>query len=509
MTATTRIHLVANCIQAWGHARPLVTLCARLVKMKTDLCVTLLTTAAMFGRLTKEAARNFEIGDESSQRLRIVCMGVANDFIGDGLIEPMWKALIAGEGLECQQTGTSYNPLPVPTAVIFDFFAIKNTRIVRSLSGSSVRIHSWWPGLTYHILYQFGDAHVGGLGNIRVRAEEESRKSGRPYHEVAMEMFYTKYGGVVGLPGLPPMFDYENYTQDFSLGDKAMTELIPQVNENLATTDGVLLLSFESWEKEGIQVARNWLAETGRPVYTTGPLLPPASKTSVANEKIQSPEGAEIEAFLGEMLSRSGEHSLLYISFGSVFFPVKTPEKLWAFLEVVVELNIPFIMSAASPFCVVPEEVKEKVKSYGKGLISTWTPQQMILDHPVTGWYLSHGGQNGVTEAIASCVPLIMWPFAADQPMNAVLVTDVHKVGYELLEVRSGSGLQRIFRTGYTPVGTIDAVKAEARDVLGKAFGKDGEEKRARMRGLQRATLAEWEQGGVSKRDVAAFLESL
>ncbi|KAH9925915.1 UDP-Glycosyltransferase/glycogen phosphorylase [Epithele typhae] len=508
MTPTTRTHLVANCIQAWGHARPLVTFCAHLVKMQTDLCVTLLSTGILFDRLTKEAARNFGDGDESPQRLRIVCMGAATDLIGDGLIEPMWKALIAGESLECQQTGTTYDPLPAPTVVILDFFAIKNTRIVRSLSGSSVKIYSWWSGLAYSILYQFGDAHVGGLGNIRVRAEEESRKSGRPYHEVATEMFYTKYGGVVRLPGLPPMYDYDNYPQDFEFGGDTLIEFLPQVNEHIAMTDGALLTSFESWEKDSIQVARNWLAETGRPVYTTGPLLPPASKTSVANEKIQSPEGAEIEAFLGEMLSRSGEHSLLYISFGSIFFPVKTPEKLWAFLEVVVELNIPFIMSAASPFCVVPDEVRVKVKSYGKGLISTWTPQQMILDHPVTGWYLSHGGQNGVTEAIASCVPLIMWPFTADQPMNAVLVTDVHKVGYELLEVRSGSGLQKIFRTGYTPVGTIDAVKAEARDVLGKAFGKDGEDKRARMRVLQQALLSEWEEDGTSKRDVSAFLES-
>ena len=31
----------------------------------------------------------------------------------------------------------------------------------------------------------------------------------------------------------------------------------------------------------------------------------------------------------------------------------------------------------------VPDEIKEKVKTYGKGVLSPWTPQQLILDHPV------------------------------------------------------------------------------------------------------------------------------
>ncbi|KAH9925921.1 UDP-Glycosyltransferase/glycogen phosphorylase [Epithele typhae] len=511
MTAISLTHLVANSIEAWGHVRPLVTFCARLVKMKTDLYVTLLTTTVMFERLIREAGRSFDEGDESSQRLRIVCVGPSADMVGDGLIGPMWKALAAEEDLICQQTGISCNALPAPTVAIIDLFALENTGVVRAFSGSSVKIYSWWPGLTYYGLYEFGDVHVGGLGNIRVRAEQESRQSGRPYHDVVKEIFFTKSGNLVRLPSLPPMYDYEIHPQDFDIPDEAIVKFFPKVNEVVAMTDGVILISFQSWEKEAIQATRDWMTETGRAVYTVGPLLPTASKRkAVANEKIQSPESACIQAFLDETLARSGGYSLLYISFGTIFFPSKTSEKLWAFLDVVMELDIPFLMSRASPRCVVPEEVKEKVKAYGKGLISAWIPQQMVLDHPATGWYVSHGGHNGLTEAIVSAVPLIMWPFVGDQPVNAVLVTDVHKVGYELLrEVRSGSGLRKIFRTGYTPIGTIEAVKDEARDVLRRAFGEDGKEKRTRLQALQQAALGDWDEGGASRRDVTAFLASL
>ena len=31
----------------------------------------------------------------------------------------------------------------------------------------------------------------------------------------------------------------------------------------------------------------------------------------------------------------------------------------------------------------VPEEVKEKVIAYGKGMLSPWVPQQLILEHGV------------------------------------------------------------------------------------------------------------------------------
>lgn len=89
------------------------------------------------------------------------------------------------------------------------------------------------------------------------------------------------------------------------------------------------------------------------------------------------------------------------------------------------------------------------------------------------------------------------------------MVAEQHMIGYELLEVRSGHGLKQIYRTGYTPVGTEEAIKEEARDVLVKAFGEDGEEKRQRLKILRKAVLREWEEGGSSMRDVTLFLDNL
>ena len=103
----------------------------------------------------------------------------------------------------------------------------------------------------------------------------------------------------------------------------------------------------------------------------------------------------------------------------------------------------------------------------------------------------------------------IFWPFEADQPLNAVNMTENFDAAYELIEVRTGDGEKPAFRNGKKPAGTIEAVKAEARDVLTKAFGEDGARKRERFLRLQQEVLSEWDEDGASKRDFMAFLDSL
>ena len=75
--------------------------------------------------------------------------------------------------------------------------------------------------------------------------------------------------------------------------------------------------------------------------------------------------------------------------------------------------------------------------------------------------------------------------------------------------MRTGYGLGPIYRNGKKPVGTVDAVKAEARDVLGKAFGEDGAKKRERLEVLKNAVNGEWEEGGTSRKEATGFLDSL
>jgi len=148
-------------------------------------------------------------------------------------------------------------------------------------------------------------------------------------------------------------------------------------------------------------------------------------------------------------------------------------------------------------------------ESTKNGILSKWSPQQTILAHPVTGWFLSHCGQNGLIETIAAGVPLICWPFTSDQGTNAAHATINLGIGYELFEVRTGFGLQPIHRLGRAPIATVEAVKEEAAVVLGQAFSEDGEKKRANAKALQKTLLNAWSEGGASSQDLQALSDSI
>ncbi|KAI0644654.1 UDP-Glycosyltransferase/glycogen phosphorylase [Trametes meyenii] len=513
MTIPTQKHIVAFALQAWGHVRPLINLSARFVKLRSHVVVTFLVASAFYDRTAAELARNFAPGEqEAASRVRLISIGGGQGFqaqADDADFEKAWVTLSTERELVCAKTGTRFCAIARPKAVLIDFFAIGAIRAVKRLNEGSVRVFAWMPGSTYNIFYLFGPEKLGGRGAIRIKVEQEAERTGRPFEEVVWEVAYTPKGEVVQIPALPPMYDYEHFPQDYPFPRDLAIDVFPFIYETLEATDGILLLTAEPYEPGAVEAVRKWFGETGRPTYVTGPLLPPPSSAAAENEKKQSKQATEIGEFLDLTLSTFGEKSLLYISWGSLFWPMRTPEKVWAFLDVVMEMNIPFILSHASPVAVVPDDIREKVRAYGKGLLSPWSPQQTILEHPATGWFLSHGGHNGVTEAICAGVPFIVWPFGGDQPLNAVHISEQLEIGYELIEARSGLGMKPRYRDGKKPVGTIDALKAETREVLGKAYGLDGAEKRKRLQALSKAFEREWEEGGSALRDVSKFLDSL
>ncbi|KIJ46267.1 glycosyltransferase family 1 protein [Sphaerobolus stellatus SS14] len=127
----------------------------------------------------------------------------------------------------------------------------------------------------------------------------------------------------------------------------------------------------------------------------------------------------------------------------------------------------------------VPEGVSAKLEESGIGVLSTWAPQQFILAHKATGWFLTHCGMSSVVESLAEGVPMLAWPISGDQADNAALVSITLNAGYQLTEARTGSSGLRGLKRGVRPTGTVEAIQRETREILEKARGKDGGFKRA------------------------------
>jgi hypothetical protein len=84
------------------------------------------------------------------------------------------------------------------------------------------------------------------------------------------------------------------------------------------------------------------------------------------------------------------------------------------------------ILAHAALRAKISEQQQERIKSSGLGMLTAWSPQQFILNHPVldpylsfswlntqnkilpqaTGWFVTHGGFNSVIESLGSGIPL-------------------------------------------------------------------------------------------------------
>ncbi|TXG70319.1 hypothetical protein EZV62_005254 [Acer yangbiense] len=76
----------------------------------------------------------------------------------------------------------------------------------------------------------------------------------------------------------------------------------------------------------------------------------------------------------------------------------------------------------------LPEGFEKRTKRIGM-IVRDWTPQLEILSHPSTGGFMSQCGWNSYLESLSMGVPIVAWPMHSDQPKNAVLISEVLRVG--------------------------------------------------------------------------------
>ncbi|KAF8067710.1 UDP-Glycosyltransferase/glycogen phosphorylase [Lyophyllum atratum] len=510
MTSSSTSHLLLVSFPGWGHARPLCVLAARLVSESENVLVTILTAPHILDKARFEISRQFETGSTALQRIRLVAIYKSTDkdmaaVLGlyAGAYEPAYETLAKSRPITCSITGTTFEAAPAPVAVILDFFALKQFQATRALTGHTVPIIAWATGGSGAFIRGWGPESMGGLGDLGAKADAEAARTNKSSTEAGEQLYKHTDGSVIQVPGVPAMYDYEYFPQKLP-HEFPVSLIIRDGRQTLMDCDGFLTATSDAYEKESLDAVRAWFGELQKPVYAVGPLLPAGytSTQSDVNER-----NANVQVFLENALKNHGQHSVLLISFGSVFWPASNPEYIEELIDALLSKNFPFILSHASPFSTIPTELSEKVQASGLGLLTTWSPQQFILNHPATGWFLTHGGHGGVTESLGSGVPLICWPFSVDQPTGAAHLVENLKAAFELIEVRTGVALKPVYRSGQTPKGTREAVGAEIRHVLDACRGAEGEELRRNAQRLKGEFSAAWEEGGTAKAALRNFLK--
>jgi len=246
--------------------------------------------------------------------------------------------------------------------------------------------------------------------------------------------------------------------------------------------------------------------DLGIPIYGVGPQLSEAAWDSDDSSQFEAgaPGDAEILSFLDMALEKYGKNSAVYISFGSIAWPVYRPEMVEIIVDslLAIEPPIPFVFatpkSPVMPVEKISAATRKRIHESGRGIVSDWAPQVRCLKHPATGMTITHAGIGGVYESIVAGVPIITLPFHTDQIGLSAFYTRTLGCGTQLYQFSSGhDGLY--FGTGVRIQSTRENMLKELNGVWEKLRGAQGAEWRQNVEKTRETFRMSLENGKASE----------
>eukprot|EP01018_Ginkgo_biloba_P036063 Gb_05348 [translate_table: standard] len=249
-----------------------------------------------------------------------------------------------------------------------------------------------------------------------------------PSNGVPVENKMVKY-----LPSMPPL--YSTHLPWLCGHSKTEDEFVFESGQRItAKMRDIDWTIFNSWYDLEAPVIDDFSKKVG--VLPIGPLIPPQfleygdldQKRTVSNTGLWT---EEFECL--DWLDRQSPCSVIYVSFGSLaVFNAIQLEELALGLEATQK---PFLWVVRNDLMdgttvALPSGFTERIKD--RGCLVSWAPQLSVLSHPSIACFITHCGWNSTLESISMGVPMICWPYFADQFLNRTYIVEVWKVGVAL-----------------------------------------------------------------------------
>ncbi|KAI4305815.1 hypothetical protein L6164_029158 [Bauhinia variegata] len=192
-----------------------------------------------------------------------------------------------------------------------------------------------------------------------------------------------------------------------------------------------------------------------------------------------------------QWLEKREPNSVIYVNYGCI--TVMSEQHLEEFAWGLANSKNPFLwivrpdVVKGEEYANLPQEFLDEVKD--RGYITTWCPQNQVLSHPSIGVFLSHCGWNSTIEGISAGVPMICWPFFAEQQTNCRYACTTWGIGMEVNQ---------------------DIKREEIEALVNEAIkGEKGEEMRQKCLQWKEKAMRATDTGGSSYNDFNQFLEAL
>ncbi|XVE93152.1 hypothetical protein REPUB_Repub01dG0165500 [Reevesia pubescens] len=208
-----------------------------------------------------------------------------------------------------------------------------------------------------------------------------------------------------------------------------MLNFLADESERAAKASAVIVNTFDEFEHDVVKALSSLLPR----IYTIGPLhlllnqIPQTPLQSIgSNLWKEEPECLK-------WLDSKEPDSVVYVNFGSI--KVMTAQQLVEFAWGLANSTQTFLWIIRPDLVrgdssILPPEFLEETEE--RGLMASWCPQEKVLNHPAIAGFLTHSGWNSTIESIGSGVPMISWPFFAEQQTNCRYACTEWDVGMEI-----------------------------------------------------------------------------
>ncbi|KAL6911517.1 hypothetical protein ACP4OV_000322 [Aristida adscensionis] len=270
--------------------------------------------------------------------------------------------------------------------------------------------------------------------------------------------------------------------------EEFMVHYVLQETTRTRGAAAVIINTFD--ELEGEAVAAMESLGLAQKVYPVGPLPlvaredPPTPRSSIALGLWKEQQECL------DWLDGREPGSVVYVNFGSI--TVMTNEQLVEFAWGLANSGRQFLwiirrdLVKGDTAVLPPEFVAETAE---RGLMASWCPQQEVLNHPAVGAFLTHSGWNSTLETICGGVPVLSWPFFADQQTNCRYQCNEWGVGMEI-----DNNVRR------------DAVASLITEIM---EGEKGKEMRRKAQEWREKAIEAAKPGGASHRNFDALVRDV
>ena len=201
--------------------------------------------------------------------------------------------------------------------------------------------------------------------------------------------------------------------------------------QNCLNSSAIIFNTFEEFEHEVLEVL---LAKFPQ-VYNIGPLHLLGRHVPESNFMSQGSSLWKEDCKCLQWLDKWEPNSVVYVNYGSI--TVMSDQHLKEFAWGLANSKHTFLWIirpdvVMGDSAILPEEFFEETKD--RGLLTSWCPQDKVLAHPSIGAFLTHCGWNSTLESVSAGVPIICWPFFAEQQTNCRYACTTWEIGVEVNE---------------------------------------------------------------------------